>query len=334
MELRYPILVIIGLIVVILIFILIKSKKKTYKQGNKIANTHFIKNTTYYQKKIKQYKTLLLLSKLLCLFVIFISFYLLSRPYTTDKIDKKQYSRDIILCMDISSSVDNLNYELVDNLKQTVKSLKGERFGISIFNTTSVTLVPLTDDYEYVISVLDQIKKSIDTRYSYDFMSENYLYNSDYIISGTIEGWEESGSSLIGDGLATCIFNFSKQEEQRTKIIIFSTDNDLQGTPLLTLDQAAEISKRKNIIVYGIGTIDMIEENKNEFKNAVLKTGGSFYLPNTQSVKKIVDNIESTSKSLIKVDSKKFNIDDPFVPFILLCTASICLIIINRRVIK
>ena len=51
MELRYPILVIIGLIVVILIFILIKSKKKTYKQGNKIANTHFIKNTTYYQKK-------------------------------------------------------------------------------------------------------------------------------------------------------------------------------------------------------------------------------------------------------------------------------------------
>ena len=334
MELRYPILVIIGLIVVILIFILIKSKKKTYKQGNKIANTHFIKNTTYYQKKIKQYKTLLLLSKLLCLFVIFISFYLLSRPYTIDKIDKKQYSRDIILCMDISSSVDNLNYELVDNLKQTVKSLKGERFGISIFNTTSVILVPLTDDYEYVISVLDQIKKSIDTRYSYDFMSENYLYNSDYIISGTIEGWEESGSSLIGDGLATCIFNFSKQEEQRTKIIIFSTDNDLQGTPLLTLDQAAEISKRKNIIVYGIGTIDMIEENKNEFKNAVLKTGGSFYLPNTQSVKKIVDNIESTSKSLIKVDSKKFKIDDPFVPFILLCTASICLIIINRRVIK
>ena len=334
MVLRYPIMLIIGVIVVILVFLLTKSKKKIYKQGSKIANTHFIKNTPYYQKKIKQYKMLLLVSKLLCLFIIFLSFYLLARPFTTDKIDKRKYSRDIILCMDISASVDNLNYELVDNLKNTVKSLKGERFGISIFNTTSVTLVPLTDDYEYVISVLDQIKKSIDTRYSYDFMAEDYLYNSDYIISGTIEGWEENGSSLIGDGLATCIFNFSKSDEQRTKIIIFSTDNDLQGTPLLTLDQAAEISKRKNVIVYGIGNYDIIEENKNEFKNAILKTGGSFYLSNTQSVKKIVDNIESTSKSLIKIDSKKYKIDDPFVPFLLLCLSSLSLIIINRRVIK
>ena len=333
MELRYPYLFFVGIVVVILIIVLVRFKKKSYKEGSKIANTHFIKNTIYYQKRLKQYKILLLMAKGLCLFSIFISFWLLSRPYTTDKVEKYEYSRDIILCMDISGSVDNLNYELVDNLKDTVRSLKGERFGISIFNTTSVTLVPLTDDYEYVISVLDQIKKSINSHYSYDF-SKDYLYNSDYIISGTIEGWQTRGSSLIGDGLATCVFNFSKLDEKRTKIIIFSTDNELEGEPLLTLDEAADISKRKGVVVYGIGTVDIDENKKEEFKNAVLKTGGSFYLSSAQSVKKIVENIESSSKSLMKGESKKFKIDDPLVPFIFLSISVLALIIINRRVVR
>ena len=69
------------------------------------------------------------------------------------------------------------------SLTETVNNLKGERFGISIFNTTSVLLVPLTDDYDYVLDSLDKIYQSIEAINDYDY-SSYYIY--DYIIAGTI----------------------------------------------------------------------------------------------------------------------------------------------------
>ena len=61
-------------------------------------------------------------------------------------------------------------------------------------------------------------------------------------------------------------------------MVIFSTDNDIQGTPVATLDEAADICVSNNVTVYGVGTKEMTPENKESMKNAVEKTGGKFYL--------------------------------------------------------
>lgn len=333
MELRYPIILIFGILFISIVLFFLKKYKSKYKMGIKIANTQYIKNTLFYKKIIKEYRIILLLSKTLCLFSIFLSLILLARPTIIKTNNYDKYNRDIILCMDVSLSVDELNYKLVDNLKDTVKKLKGERFGISIFNTSSVTLVPLTDDYEYVISVLDQIKKSIDLSNNYKIGQDDYFYNSSYIISGTIEGSDLRGSSLIGDGLASCIYNFPNLDEERTRIIIFSTDNDLQGTPLLTLDEASELGKRKNIVVYGIGTKNTISKNQSAFKNTIEKNGGIFYSEESIDVKDIVKNIEQHSKSLMKTQISNVQIDQPEFPFILLTISIILLLILNKKVI-
>lgn len=337
MELRYPFVLIVVIIIIVISFLFFKKKDINYKNGSKIANTQYLKNTDYYRKKIKEYNILKNVITIIFCIAIFCSTMLIARLSKVETININQYNRDIFLCMDVSSSVDELNIELVESLKNTVNQLHGERFGISIFNTSSVVLVPLTDDYDYVVNILDQIKKSIEVNNPMDYgtySNDDYFYVKNYIYSGTLEGNEMRGSSLIGDGLASCVYSFSNLDDDRTRIIIFSTDNDLAGTPLVTLDKASKISETKGVKVFGIGTKMMKGNDKLELKNAVEKTGGKFYEHSTSTVNNIVNDIELTSKSLLdnQVETKK--IDIPQIPFVILILSIVGIILISKKVSK
>lgn len=333
MELRYPFVIIIG-IAILLIFIVLKFRKKErYKEGTKVANTKYLKDDPYYKKVVKRYKIILYTEMVLCLFSIFLSLILISRPVKEDTIDNTIYSRDIFLCMDVSTSVNELNEELVKSLKEVVKNMNGERFGISIFNTSSVLLVPLTDDYEYIINVLDTLEESLNSTNNHNFSNKDYLYLYNYIMSGTLVENEDRGSSIIGDGLASCVYNFSDIYEERSRIIIFSTDNDMTGTPIITLEEAAKLCKEKNINVFGIAPNKINQEDKEELENAVKLTGGELYINSkTDNVKNIINSIESKEKSLIKGKKEVLKIDIPQVPFILLVISLFIFCILNKRV--
>ena len=336
MELRNPVFIILIPFVLFLVFFLSKRKDAAYNEGSKIANTNYLKNSDYYKKKIKEYQLIKLLSVISFIVMVIFSTLLVSRPTKIEKKEISKYNRDIILCMDVSSSVDELNSELVDNLKDTVKKLNGERFGISIFNTSSVVLVPLTDDYDYINDVLDTIHQSIKlntNNINYKDV-DDYFYIRNYIRSGTLEGSKERGSSLIGDGLASCVYSFSHLDEERSRIIIFSTDNDLQGDPLLKLNEAAKVSKSKNIKVFGIGTKVMKDKNRSEFRDAVLLTGGKYYDHSKKNVDNIVSDIEKTSTSKLKSKTETKKYDVPEISFILLVISSIVFILSSRKVIS
>ena len=338
MEIKYPILLLIIPITIIGYLFLSKEKKIENKSGSKIANTSFIKNTEYYKKllsKFKIYKMILLSAFVLSIASATI---LMSRLSKVETIKSNEYKRDIILCMDASASVDELNLELVSNLKETVDSLKGERFGISIFNTSSVLLSPLTDDYEFVLNTLDELEKSFKINTSTDlnkYSDPDYFYYQNYIYSGTLEDNQSRGSSIIGDGLASCVYSFPKlDEEDRTRIIIFSTDNDLAGTPIVTLEKAAQISKKKDIKVFGIGTTIMKSKDEQEFRKAVELTNGKFYMQSNSTVKNIVNDIEKTSKSLVEGKIERKEHDLPTIPFIILMLSMTAIIFTSKKVIR
>lgn len=338
MEIRYPILLLLVPILIILFFKFINNKNIKQTAESKIANTSYLKETEYYKKLLKKYKILKVI--IITSFIIAISTatILASRLSKVETRQENDYKRDIMLCMDVSASVDELNLELVKNLKNTVNTLKGERFGISIFNTSSVLVSPLTDDYNFILNALDEIEKSLIANNSMDYSKYNasdYFYIRNYIYSGTLEGNESRGSSLIGDGLASCIYKFPKlDEEKRTRIVIFSTDNDLAGKPIVTLDKAALIAKKKNVKVFGIGTTIMKNKDKQEFESAVKQTGGKFYTQSSSNLKNIVNDIEKTSKSLIKGKTETKELDIPEIPFILLLISSTLIILISKKVIK
>lgn len=336
MELRYPFAIVFVLIFIIGYFIVFRKKDTLFKTGSKIANTHFLKNSGYYQKKLKQYNILKRLIFVVFGVAIITSSILISRLAITSTTNTELYNRDIFLCLDVSLSVNDLNMELVSSLKDTVKKMKGERFGISIFNSSSVLLVPLTDDYEYVVDILSMIEKSIkagETGYKNEY-GKDYWYIREYVVNGTLEDAPERGSSLIGDGLASCAYSFSNLNEERTRIIIFSTDNELEGRPIATIDQAAEISRNRNIKVFGIGIKNMKDDLRREYKNAVERTGGKYYEHSKTSLNSIVKDIEATSKTLLHSNIETKTVDIPQVPLIILLLSIIGIILISKKVVK
>lgn len=332
MELKNQYVIIIGVVVLVVLLFGSFLKKKSYAGGKKISSMYGVENTEYFKRKMRMYRVLRAVATGSFIATIAISFLLLARPYTTLKENEEQYKRDIILCMDVSSSVDELNASLVEELKDTVKQLKGERFGIVIFNTSGVMLCPLTDDYEYVLTVLDDIHSSLTVDSSADEME--WMYNMHYIIDGTDVGDEERGSSLIGDGLATAACDFPDISEDRTRIVILSTDNQLDGTPIFSLDEAAYLCSKKKITVYGIGTNLMADTDMESMKSAVEKTGGKFYLEEESgTVGSIVDSISKEAKSLVKGRVIVKEIPWIQVPIILLCI-SFTLQILSVKLLK
>lgn len=328
MELKYPLALYIcagvAALFVIAAFITIRIRRK-YKGGKKAFLPEYLKKLSMYKTRVVWYTILKYVLIILIITSILLAGFLMSRPYKTESKELANYNRDILLCMDISTTCDNLNAVLIDKLEDMVRELNGEKFGIVIFNTSPVLLVPLTNDYTYVIEILEKIKEALEMRIDYyngKIIFSDKLYELDAFISnGTLIDAETRGSSLIGDGLAAASLDFYDIEENpdRTRVIIFSTDNDLYGEPYITLPEAGDMCSARNILVYGIGTEEMRDIDRKEMKETVEGTGGQFfYGEDPKVVEGIVGEIR---KSLATIDETQYEIVEtelPETPFMIL----------------
>jgi len=314
----------IAAVFVIAAFITFKMKRK-FKGGKKSYLPDYLKNDRMYKTRVVWYNILKYVLIVLIIASLLLSGFLMARPYKTDSKQLANYNRDIILCMDISTTCDNLNAVLIGKLKDVVRELNGERFGIVIFNTSPVLLCPLTNDYEYIIQVLDKVEEGLEMRLDYyngNIIFSDKLYESEaYISNGTLVDNPERGSSIIGDGLAAAALDFYDYEEKpdRTRVIIFSTDNDLAGEEIITLPEAGDLCAERDITVFGVGTEVMYEEDRQMMKEAVECTGGTFYYGEDDDiVEGIVSDIR---KQMATLDDTRYEIietETPETPFKLL----------------
>ena len=339
MELKYTVALYacsaIALAFIIVSFVRFRRRKK-FKGGTKAAEADYIKEIPYFRRKMRIYKVLKFILSTVIIANLLISGFLMAMPYKTEVNEIKNMNRDIILCMDISTTVDHLNFELVGKLKEVVENLNGERFGIVIFNTSPLYLCPLTTDYEQVINELDIIEEALDLRYDYYNGSGSYSNRlvelDEYISAGTLVGNEERGSSIIGDGLAAAALDFTNIEEDpdRSRIIIFSTDNDLQGDEIITLPEAGQLCVDRGITVYGIGTEQMYPSDKAMMRDAVEMTGGEFYYgEDSRVVSNIIDNIQEHVASLDTIEYEISETVTPEIPFIILLISMACMILLQ-----
>ncbi len=348
MVLRYPLIIKIGIPVFLLLIILLHviRRKVKYKGGKKVANTRFAKNLPEYRAVWLRYRLFSILAELGLIAAGVATLVLLARPAEVEKVVSGTKQRDIFLCLDVSYSICDLNYELVDNLKDVVANMSDEKFGISIFNTSTVLYVPMTDDYDFINQKLDELKVYFEKQREYMHLYYGDKLSPDayermseledeleYYDAGTLVNNYRKGSSLIGEGLASCMFSFPRlNEEDRTRVIIFSTDNEQSafGKPLVELDEATDLCKKYGITVFSIYPTEdyrdsfLISENayaknKENLKYAVEKTGGQQYeasdqLPASQVIKSIQSQqvLEVENISIRKVTDK------PFAAFIVL----------------
>lgn len=294
---------------VILFFAIPRAKK--YRKGEKIYALTFAKGESYYKRKKVYYVLLKIVASLFMVATLLSMGLVLSRPYKKEIIEETHYSRDIILCMDVSGSVCKVNEQLCQELKTMIAKLNGDRFAIIGYNTSPVLFCPLTDDYDFVNQVLDDIATGCGVMHKAwyeDIKSDDYDYWYNYLFGGTLVT-NERGSSFAGDGLASTVLHFPDLEEDKTRIVIFTSDNDVYergGSQYFTITEAAELCLENKIKVFGIGTTYVpdpdtlqrpIEVCKQEMEEAVLLTGGEYYLESeVDSYKTIVKSIEKLSK--------------------------------------
>ncbi|MCI1983251.1 MAG: VWA domain-containing protein [Bifidobacteriaceae bacterium] len=253
---------------------------------------------------------------------------LVARPSTVDEDAQAESSRDIVLCLDVSGSALPFDREVIATYSQLVKSFKTERIALSIFNSTSRTVFPLTDDYSLVtkqLSAAMSALKGVQTQTDIDKMSDQqYQAISDWL-SGTQN--RKDATSLIGDGLVNCaamVPGFSasangSEKRNSPASIVFASDNVLSGSPLYTLQEALTIATKNDIHVDGLFTGASASENDAttvDMRTRVEAAGGTFLTRSqANSVDELVRSIESDKTKEAEQDAQ-INLADQPAPWI------------------
>lgn len=168
-------------------------------------------------------------------------------------------NRDIVLCLDVSGSMTATNRAVVDSYLDLAERLDGERIALVVFDAAAVTVFPLTDDADFIREHVGGVAEQLGQ-----------------VIPGTqVDGL---GTSLIGDGLASCVQRFDRVETRRSRTIVLATDNQVSGAPLFTLAQAARQARATGVMVFGIVPSDNSAAATNELSDVVRRTGGDVLL--------------------------------------------------------
>lgn len=300
------------LILVIEIYKYIKNRNRNKNLIN--FSRYDVVKQTRVSNKIKIYAKLLIIINYLIISLFIMA---LARPQIGEKTDDVlNQGTDIMIALDISSSMEALDFKPINRLEAAkkiavdfVKTRKYDRVGIVLFAGLAFTQAPLTNDIMSVANTLMSAKIGMSS------------------IDGT----------AIGSAIATAC-NRLKESEAKSKVIILITDgsNNIGEIDPIT---AAEIAKNFNIKIYTIGagspdgayyqvmdpaqgmTFVKIEEqdlDENTLKEIASITDGKYFrADNTKMLKNIIDQIDEMEKTDIK--SLKFNLyQDVFYKFIML----------------
>jgi Ca-activated chloride channel homolog len=205
-----------------------------------------------------------------------------SRPVSSTLTHSETYSRDIVLCLDVSGSMVDYDALIVEAFERLVDEFDGERIALVLWNSSSAQVFPLTDDYDYLATQLATVRESMEG--SFDSSSSYNYWN------GTLVA---DGASLIGDGLASCVLRFDRLDSERSRTIVLATDNVINGEPLLTFEEAADFAIDRDVRVFGINPLEnSAPREAEEFERLVEKTHGGYYtLDDPDAVSGIVDGV-------------------------------------------
>ncbi len=287
-----------------------------------IAHAERLTALDRYRRELLRYRRLLVGAAALAAVALLASITLSSRPAQPLVVQPDLASRDIVLCLDISGSMVAYDEAIIDVFSELSEEFTGERIALVLFNASAVTWFPLTSDYEYIQRQFERVKAAI-------------AKQDDSIYSGTQFG---DGSSLIGDGLASCSLRFDNPGEERSRSIIFATDNQLAGRPIFEVREAAVLAAEDGIRVFGINPgytegRSYLRELAVEFRSVIEATGGRYYaLGDAGAIPGIVDEISAEQARLATGAPLFVEKDAPELAFLLLLLGVGGLIVLAWRV--
>lgn len=304
MELKFWWLLPVGLAILATVVVLLWRRREETGLELPVAHAERLTALPAYQRAVRRRRKWLT-TAVAAVAVLAVSLLVAAaRPVTERTSIPEQLNRDIILCLDVSGSMLDTDEAIVTVFAKLVEKFKGERIGLTIFDSSAVTVFPLTDDYDFVAEELKIAQKAL----SIDSSSFEYF-------AGT---YEAAGSSLIGDGLASCINGFpAVGESERSRSIILATDNLLAGRPLFSLAEATSLAQTAKIRIYSLnpndyGTSTFFGNAADGLKKTSTATGGGYFaLESESAVPEIVQKVQTTEAALLKGAPQRTILDNP-----------------------
>lgn len=231
------------------------------------------------------------------------------RVQETQVMDRDEAARDIMLCLDASGSTAPWNVDVVQEFRDIVEGLEGERIGLTVWNNAALTKIPLTDDYGFVLDRLDEAEAA--------FAGWSEIYASDEFTDYTAGTWSESReyqSSLVADGLVSCVQRFDRLDEDRGRALVLATDGEQRGRGIYDLREAGEYAAADGVVVHVIanpgepnrdGDIDGLQA-------AASTTGGTFaQLGAGGSAEDVVEEIDELEAAKVERPPLVQTLDEP-----------------------
>lgn len=243
------------------------------------------------------------------------------RPVKTTVRNEALASRDIVLCLDVSTSMVTIDSKILKTFSELLDTFDGERVAIVAWNTTAQTIVPLTDDYEMLDAELKRISEVLDFDPYYGNPAVADYYEA---FTGTLLDTVDA-SSLIGDGLASCTLAFDYPTQDRSRSIILASDNmvmDPYNLQIYPLPEAADLAAEEDIRLFSLfgadpefadSTVAEIDQARDELKEVTLEHDGLFYeVDDADTAGAIVEELESEQIDELEGSTQVRRTDTPY----------------------
>ena len=307
--------------VVVAVILVRRSRRRSADPGIPIAHRERLTALPAYRRVLLRVRILVGATVVVIALLIGSSAMLTARPATVALLNPELHNRDIVLCLDVSGSMITYDAAVLEVFEQLTEEFTGERISMVVFNASAVTYFPLTNDYDYIVQQLDRLAE--------EFESEQASF-----LSGTLFG---NGSSLVGDGLASCVTRFDRTDSERSRSIIFVTDNFVSGEEIFTLPEAAALASDRGVRVYGINPgdasqKDYLEAFAIEFEEAMTSSGGVYYaLEDPAVVPAVVDSITAEQAAVIPGAAEIVRNEHPEVPILVAFAVLAALMVLGWR---
>lgn len=274
---------IVVVIVVLAVAFVMRGRPRDSSSGLIVANTNRIRSTSRFIQLVTRHRRWTLVQLVGVALIVVGASLFSTRLTTAAETASEQYNRDVMLCLDVSGSMRSVDAELMRSFAEIAGQLRGERIGLVVWDSSAVMKFPLTNDYAFIAEQLESGAEALE--------------DGDYAWSNGV--FEGSGSSLIGDGLASCVTRFDRLDEPRARTIVMATDNQVSGDEIYTLGQAVQLSIDNDIVVHGIAPRD--NRQVVEMRQQLQRTSGNTYvMTDSAGGDHIVTSIETMDRHRLR----------------------------------
>lgn len=302
-----------------------------------VANSQYMERIPSFVRAQRTARVLRVLQVAIAVLAV-VSASVLSGRIASERIETPEFSsRDIVLCLDVSGSMYEYDTEILETFAQLVDTFEGERVALSIFNSTSRTVFPLTNDYDLIKRELEEGATAIDfDEFGYRMGNRDYSEDKVRRYVEFVEGTKgiSDQASVVPDGLASCGQVFDRGAEDRSRSIIFATDNEVNGEPIFTLQEATQRVADREIDLYTFypGAYECGPQCFEELETATKDQDGELYeSSDPEAIPSIINQIQKTQAEVLGATPTVVRTDHPGVGFVLTFLSLAAILVLGWR---